>query len=404
MFPFPPLPLEIAWPLTILIAWVVGECGHRWLRLPRISFYALVGFTLAPSQLGFLPVAESSAMLLMANIAFGLILFECGYRINLRWLRANPWIAATCLTEATLTFVAVYFLVIWLGQPASTASLLAALAMATSPASVVRVVNEQRSSGQVTERILHLSALNSVLAVFTFKVIVGLVVFRTSGNIWEATYSSLVVLSASALLGALAGVGVPALLRLTNRTSTDSTLLFTLSVICLVTVAHSLRLSPVLATLVFGLVARHRRIVLNSSQRGFGVLGDLLSVLLFVFIAATLEWRQVQAGIGIGFAIIAVRLVAKMSGISLFAYVSGISWRKGLLIGMATTPISAFVILMLEQARGLGIGLVDRIAPLAAAALILEVFGPILIQRALIWAHEAHEAQDVQVAQDAKGP
>lgn len=394
MFDLTTLLDSIAWPLAILIAWFAGEFAHRWARLPRISAYAFIGFILAPSQAGLLPQSQSATMLLLANIAFGLILFECGYRINLRWLRTNPWIAATSLTEATFTFAAVYFLVTWFEQPHTTALLLAALSMATSPATIDRVITEQRSSGQLTERVLHLSAFNSVLAVLVFKVIVGLVVFKSSGNLWEATYSSLVVLLASVILGAMLGALIPALLRFTKRTSHDSTLVFTIAVICLVALAHNLRLSPVLAALTFGLVARHRRIVLNSSQRGFGTLGDLVSIFLFVFIAATLEWRQVIAGIGLGLVIIAVRQIAKVVGISLFAHLSGISWRKGMLIGIATTPISAFVILVLEQTRYLGINLVDQLAPLAAAALLLEVFGPILIQRALIWAHEVPEAKE----------
>lgn len=385
---------DIAWPITILIAWLAGEFGHQHAKFPRISVYAFVGFVLAPSQTGFLPNTQSATMLLLANIAFGLILFECGYRINLRWLRVNPWIAVTGFTEAAFTFAAVYLLLMWFDQPSSTALLLAALSMATSPATIIRVVNEQRSSGQVTERVLHLSALNCVLAVFVFKIIVGLVVFRTSGNLWEASYSSLVILLVSVMLGVMSGVLIAALLRFTKRTNDDSTLAFTIAVICLVALAHSLKLSPVLAALTFGLSARHRRIVLSSSQRGFGALGDLLSILLFVFIAATLEWPQVMAGIGLGLAIIAVRLITKIFGIGFFAHSSGISWRKGLLIGMATTPISAFVILVLEQTRYLGINLADQIAPLAAAALTLEVFGPIFVQRALIWAREVPEAKE----------
>lgn len=385
---------DIAWPLAILIAWFAGEYLHHHAKLPRISAYAFIGFVLAPSQTGLLPQAQSTTMLLLANIAFGLILFECGYRINLRWMRTNPWIAISSLTEATFTFAVVYFLVVWLKQPPSTALLLAALSMATSPATIVRVINEQRSSGQVTERVLHLSALNSVLAVFVFKVIVGLVVFQTSGNLWEATYSSLIVLSASIVLGAISGLFIPALLRFTKRTNRDSTLAFTIAVIFLVALTHSLKLSPMLAALTFGLSARHRRIVLNSSQRGFGALGDLLSVLLFVFVAATLEWQQVLTGTGLGLAIITVRQLAKIAGVGLFAHISGISWRKGLLIGMAMAPMSAFVILVLEQTRYLGIHLVDQLAPLAAAALTLEVFGPIFLQCALIWADEVPENKE----------
>lgn len=393
MIDLTPLLTNMAWPITILIAWLAGEFAHQWVKLPRISAYAVIGFVLAPSQAGLLPQIQPETLLL-ANIAFGLLLFECGYRINLRWLRANPWFAATSLTEAVLTFAVVYLLVRWFEQPFSTALLLAALSMATSPATIVRVINEQRSSGQVTERVLHLSALNCVLAVFVFKVVVGLVVFQTSGNLWDATYSSLIVLLASLFLGAMSGILIPALLRLSKRTSHDSTLAFTMAVICLVALAHSLKLSPVLAALMFGLIARHRRIFLNSSQRGFGALGDLLSVFLFVFVAASLEWRQAVTGIGLGFAIMVVRQLAKVAGISLFAHISGISWYKGLLTGMAMTPISAFVILVLEQTRYLGINLVDQLAPLAAAALILEVFGPIFIQRALIWAHEVPERKE----------
>jgi hypothetical protein len=47
-----------------------------------------------------------------------------------------------------------------------------------------------------------------------------------------------------------------------------------------------------------------------------------------------------------------------------------------------------FVILVLEQTRHLGINLIDELAPLAAAALILEIAGPVLIQIALRLAHE----------------
>lgn len=379
---------DMAWPLAILLAWIAGEFAYRWLKLPRISAYALVGFILAPSQLGLLPASQSPTMLLMANIAFGLILFESGYRINLRWLRNNPWIAAASLTEALLTFICVYFVVLAFGQTETAALLLAALSMATSPATILRVINEHKSSGQVTERILHLSVLNCVVAVLVFKIIVGLVIFKTSGNLWDASYNGIIVLLISAALGVMFGVLIPAVLRKTKRLNQDGTLAFTISVVFIVALTHSLKLSPVLAALSFGLVTRHRRIILNASQRGFGALGDLLSVILFVFIAATIEWRQVVAGIGLGLAIILVRQLSKMIGIGIFAKVSGISWRKGGLIGMATMPISAFVILVLEQAKYVGIDLLDQLAPLAATALTLEIIGPLCIQRALMWAHE----------------
>lgn len=379
---------DLAWPLALLVAWVAGEFGHRWTGLPRLSFYGLAGFLLANAQSGFLPQETGGTIMLLANVAFGLILFEFGYRINLRWLHTNPWIGATGLLEAIGTFAAVYMVAQWYGMSMMTALLLASLAMSTSPATVMRIVNEQRSSGQVTERVLHLSAINCILAVFTFKVIVGFWVFQSSGSFWQATWNSLVMLSVSAALGAFFGVAVPGLLRRLGNLGRDATVAFAITVIFLVTVAHTLKLSPILATLIFGFVARHRRVALSQTQRNFGALGDMLTVLLFVFVASTLEWPRVTAGIGLALALIGARFATKTAGVAIFSRLSGISWRKGMLTGIALTPISVFVILMLEQTRYLGIDLVDQLAPLAAVTLFLEIIGPAITQRALMWAGE----------------
>jgi len=271
---------QLAWPFALAIAWVAGEFGHRWTGLPRISIYGLVGFVFANVGTGLLPDTEGGTFMLLANVAFGLILFELGYRINLHWMRLNPWIAVTGVVEAATTFAVVFFVADWFGAPPLAALLLGSLTMATSPAGILRVVNEQSSSGQVTERVLHLSALNCVLAVFAFKVIIGIGVFQTSGSLLHATWSSLVVLGMSAMLGALFGIAVPGLLRRLGNLARDATLAFAIAVILLVAITFAFGFSPVLATLTFGLVARHRRVTLSQTQRNFGVMGDLLTVVL----------------------------------------------------------------------------------------------------------------------------
>lgn len=379
---------DVGWSLAVVLAWIAGEFGARWTGLPRISIYGLVGFALAHTQMGFLPSREYGSMLFLANIAFGLILFELGYRINLRWLRTNPWIGVTGLVESVSTFIVVYCIAGWYGTSSLNALLLASLAMSTSPAGILRVINEQRSSGQVTERILHLSAINCVLAVFIFKVIVAFSVFRSSGNLWEAASGGLSVLFVSAILGAIFGLLIPSIMRRLGNLTLDGTVAFALAVILLVAVTHAAKLSPVLATLTFGMVARHRRISFSQTQRNFGALGELLTVLLFVFVVATLEWQKVWAGASLGLLLIAARLFTKTLGVAAFAHVSGVSWHKGLLTGLALAPISVFVILVLEQAKYLGIEFVDELAALAAMTLFMEILGPVITQRALIWAKE----------------
>ncbi len=379
---------DLAWAVVVLLAWMSGELLYGRFRIPRISSYAFIGFVFGSGQLGWLPDMADGSVLLLANIAFGLILFEAGHRLNLRWLRHNPWIAVSSVLEASLTFLAVYALCRQFALAPTSAALIAALSMASSPATVLRVVNEQRSSGQVTERALHLAVLNCMFAVFAFKLLLGYRVFETSGSLLLAGYQSLLVLLLSAALGAAFGVALPALLQLLKRSRSDATLAFAISVILLVALTHHLKQSPVLATLAFGVASRHYRIVLGRAERGFGVLGDVLSVLLFVCVAASIPWSLALQGWLAGAALVLARSTVKIVVLASLARPAGLSLRKGALTGLAIAPFSVFVILVLEQTRHLGVNLVDQLAPLAAAALMLELAGPVLTWLALAGARE----------------
>ena len=258
----------------------------------------------------------------------------------------------------------------------------------------MRVINEERSAGQVTERILHLAAINCTIAVFAFKAVVGFWAFDSSGSLWVAISSSVLVLAASAALGALFGVCMPALLRQTNGQAESATLVFAIAVVLLATTASAFKLSPILATLTFGVLARARRVHLAPTQRNFGALGDLLAVVLFTYIAATLDSARVVEGLQVGAMLVVTRLVVKVTLVCALARVSGTSWRKGLLTGLALTPMSAFVILLLEQTRHMGVDLLDQVAPLAAATLMLELLGPVMTQFALRLAGESRHNQE----------
>jgi Kef-type K+ transport system membrane component KefB len=384
---------QLAWPLALVVSWMAGELAHRWTGIPRISMYGLAGFLAGNLALRVQGPVDHSPYLLLASLAFGLILFELGYRINLRWLRANPWILATSLLESGTTFVAVWLAAHWFGAPPISCGLLGALAMATSPAGLMRVLNEEGAGGQVSERAMHLAALNCVAAVFVFNLIVGVKVFQTSGDLLHAAGATLLVLGASGILGALAGMLVPLWLR--GMGGKNATLTFALAVLLLVAVTHVFKMSPVFAALCFGLAARHRRSALGVAQRNFGALGDLLSVLLFVFAASTLTWDNVRQGLVLGLLLVLVRMVVKVSVCAALARPSGISVRKGALSGLALAPLAVFAVLMIEQTRRLGVDFNYSLAPLTAIALVLQVFGPLISQRALVWADETHQHKEI---------
>ncbi|MGI9217806.1 MAG: cation:proton antiporter [Hydrogenophaga sp.] len=385
---------SMAWPLVLLLAWFLGERLHEAANIPRVSSYVAVGLVASLFDLPGLTDAVPGLPFL-ANVALSLILFELGYRIHLRWFRHNPWVLVLGLVESVITFGVVYVVAGWFALPTDTRLIIAALSISASPAGIVRVANELRSAGQVTERVLHLCAINCLLSVLALKLIVGYWYLANSGDLVLAAFGSVHVLATSVAVGALLGVAVPALLRAQRIEERDVTLVFALAVVLLTTMAYGLKLSPLLAALAFGIVARERRVHLTNAQRGFGTAGDLLTLFLFVYIAALLDWSELHTGVWLGLALIAARTASKVACNVAAARLSGSTERKGLLTGLALTPMSAFAILLLEQSRLHGFEPARQVlATLAFMMLLQELLGPLVTQRALKAAAETHLTQE----------
>ena len=383
----------VAWPLMLLAGWAAGEWLFRRWRVPRVCAYGAVGIALG--GVGASQAATSyGALTLVANLALALALFELGYRINPRWFRHNPWVLVAGLAQALLTFAATLWVAGAFGLAMDLRLVLAALCVATSPAEVMRVTHELRSSGQVTERLQHLCALNCLLAVLLLKLVVGYWHLETSGNIGKAAFDSVYVLGLSLVAGAAFGILAPAALRLATS-SQSTTVLFAIGVLLLTGLAQSLHLSPLLAALAFGAVARERRVMLSHAQRNFGALGDLLAVFLFVFIGSLLSWRGIGAGLLLGGALLLARSGAHVLVNASVARASGTTFRKGALAGIALMPMSAFALLLLEESRLYGFDLARDILPVIAGLLVLlELGGPLVTQRALLWAGEAPSTEE----------
>lgn len=382
---------SIAWPLVLMLAWLVGEWAHFKVHIPRVSSYVAVGMGAGFMDLpGLTP--DIAGLPFAATVALSLVLFELGYRINLRWFRANPWVLLVGVTESLLTFGLVFGVTSWFDLDLHVRLSAAALAMASSPAGILRVANELHSSGQVTERVMHLTAINCLMSLLALKLVFGAHTLNVSGNWLEAAYGSVHVLATSIALGTVMGVLMPRLLRGRWLGSADAlTTVFALAVFLLATAAYGLKLSPLLAALTFGVVARERRIHLTNAQRNFGTAGDLMGLFLFVFVASVLEWRDVVSSLALGSALVLVRAVSKVAVNVAAAELSGITRRKGLMTGLALSPMSAFVVLLAGYGSGTGLDLGrETLAVMAGMVLVLELLGPVVTQRALMAARETN--------------
>ncbi len=384
----------VGWPAVLLAAWLAGEIAHRGLGVPRVCAYALAGIVSSALTDTHTTPETAAGLSFLANFALGLFLFELGHRINLRWLVTNPWILASGIAESLFTFAVVRWIALAMGQPESIALVLGALSVATSPAALMRVANDLRCSGQVTERALHLCAINCLLSVLLMKGAIGYWQLLESGSLDSAVWNSVAILAVSAGCGILIGFPLPWLLQRLRADERGVTTVFALAVMLVTLVTQGVNVSPLLAALTLGVLMRRNRLVLAAAQRNFGALGDLLALFLFVYVASMATWPSTPLGLALAVLLSAGRIAAKMGATTALARVSGTSMRKGALTGLALAPLSSFALLLLEYSRSAGFGLADgSLSAIAGMVIVMELAGPLFTQWALMLAGETQRKE-----------
>src|SRR5207245_1922014 len=205
------------------------------------------GVIASPLVLRILERAELDTWKPLIDLAIGVLVFELGTRIRPRWLFDNTSLAVTCLLEGALAGFAVTFSLNWLGVPMHSAAVAGIVAMSTSPVITLAVLHEIRPRGQVTERLLLMTAINSVMAMLSLKVWRVIAASGDHDLVTTAT-GALYVVAGSFLLGAVCGLLLDLLARRVRGTGTMPVLQ-----IALVTIASMLAvqwtLSPLLALL-----------------------------------------------------------------------------------------------------------------------------------------------------------
>ncbi len=387
----PKLAALVVWPALLWLAWWLAERAHP-RGVPRVSVYVAVG--LVGSAIGLTPgsVAEGGGAALLAQFALSLVLFELGCRIHLGWFRHNPWVLLTGVAQSVAIFAAVAWALGAVGVAAEWRPLVAAVAVAASPASLLRVANDLRAAGQVTERVLHLAAIQAVMAVLFVKGVSGYWHLSAQGDWMQAALSSVYAVGLSVALGVALAVMVTALVRGPFRTSTAPTVGYALALVWLTVVSDALRLSPLLAALSFGVLLRERRVFVANAQRDFGTLGLLLGVFLFVYVGSRMSWGALTQGAvwAAAAVVLAVRVLIPVAFNAALAVPSGTTVRKGVLTGVALLPMSAMTLLLLERSIALGLPpATEALWHLTAALLWLELLGPWVSQWALVAAREA---------------
>jgi Kef-type K+ transport system membrane component KefB len=380
---------------VLLIAGVAGgELVHRAVRLPRITGYVLTGMVFGPEALGVLNEKLLIQSWIFVDIALGLVLFELGRRLHLRWLVRERYVLATGMLESALSFALVYGALMHFNVPSLQAAVAAAIGVSSSPAVVMLVARELRAEGQLTERALHLVAVNSVVA-FTLTTMFLSWMHREYHADWvTVVLHPLYMLFGSLILGGLVCALALALARWIGKSAERQVVMLLGLVVFTIGAAHMLRLSVLFALLALGLLLRNLDTRHDIMSVDLGRTEQLFFVVLFVVTGARLALPQLAAGGAVALIFLAARFVGKSLGVLAIAPFAGARAGSAGLLCLALTPMSGLALALVHEASAVypDFG-ADVAAILLSAILILELVGPLAVQFALRKSGEAERQE-----------
>ncbi len=386
----------VAVAVLVVLAAAFGEVAARWLRVPRLLGYLLAGacfgaggYVLQVLHMEPLPKATLQYSL---DLVAAIILFDLGQRVSFGWIRRNPALLAASLFESGITFAAVFSVMRWLEIAPLPAALIATVSMSTSPAVVLAVTRELRSQGQVTERVLLLTALNSIYAVVLSTLLLAWARLETRGLLDDLLLHPLYLIVGSL---ALAAIGARVFLMVAAFIGRDraAQLILMLAVVWIVFEAsQALRLSPLLSLLTCGAFVRTFDRARHRASDDFGLFSALALMLFFALSAATVD-LGILAGAGLpALLLVLARAASKLAATGVLARLTGIMWRKGLLTGLGLLPMSAISLMLTQQISKIDPHLgAEAGAVLLAGIIVMQIAGALTLVYALRASGEARE-------------
>lgn len=384
--------------------------------LPRITGYLLAGVLLGPHVLDFFETAVRDRLLVINQMALGIIALSAGGELALARLRprlaAVGWITVlqTLLVFAATTGALLVVGVIGGdglpltgglagGQMLAMGLILGLIAVANSPASAVAVINETRARGPMTTVSLGTTVLKDAVVILLMSVTLSLASNLVDpGRAFEVRVLAVVLIElvASVGLGLMLGAALIAYLARVNR----EVAFFLLGAIFLTAelsrlLEEWLGLHPhfLLICMIAGFVVE------NLSERGEILIEGLnrsslpIYVVFFTIAGVGLDLEALRRLWPLALVFVVWR------GLLVYGTAWGGAWLAGESPAVTRNCWTAF----LAQA-GVSLGLVElvalrypefgaRLKTLALAVIAInQLFGPILFERSLRKAGETHES------------
>lgn len=394
LFPSFPFPVSGATLVgALLVAGLLG--GQLFLRVLKLPITGLVvtGILLGPGGFNILIPEILDNMRMFVDVSVGLILFEVGRRVDVRWLRRERWLLVTGNAESMLSFLAMYFTLTWFGLTPLVAAIGASIGVCTSPAVLLMVSGELRAEGQVTERTMSLVAINSAFAFFLFTVSLSYLHMEHAAGLYTALLHPLYLLAGSVVLSWLMSIATRTLCKWLGRREELQFILLVGMMLLTTGVASQFKLSVLLTMLLLGIMSRNLDRARFMTTVDLTPATQLCFVVLFVYAGTTLVPADFAAVIGIAAAFIGVRFLSKSLVVLVLSRSSGLNLKQSGLLCTALLPMSGVAIVMVQSAAALYPDFGTKLSGVILAAVgILDLVGPLAVKLSLKWAGEARPA------------
>lgn len=378
--------------ILLLAALAAGEAVRRYAKVPRITGYVIIGALLGPEGAGLVDGDALFEMRLFVDLAIGLVVFELGRRLDAVWLRRNNWLVIGALAESVFCFWAIYAGLAFFGFTPLLAATAAAIGTATSPAVVILVSEELRSEGQITERLMLFTAVNTVFAYLLLALLLPFLHLEHHADWSTALLHPLYVFAGAAGAGAIASFFLLRMARWLGKKEDRQFLLQIAVVVITIGAAHTLKLSVPVALVTLGLLARNTDSGHDLVPVPYGHGGQVFFLILFVLTGASLEFHAFGVATAGAVAVyIVARFLGKAAAILLFGVASGIPRGGSGLLAIALLPLSGQAVVMVRDTVSLYPSFGRELAAVVlSAVVVLELLGPVATEFALRRAGEAH--------------
>ena len=164
--------------LFTIIAFIIGKLVSK-LKLPSILGWLITGMIIGPHALNWMnsSIMDAQWYHILTNVGEVLVGMLIGTELIIEELKkSGKQIVTICLFEGMTAFilVAIAFF-IFADIPMSIALVFGAIALATAPAPSLSIVKEYNAKGPVSKTLIPLAALDDVLGLIVFFLVIGVV-------------------------------------------------------------------------------------------------------------------------------------------------------------------------------------------------------------------------------------